>query len=75
MLLRLNSPAPLILLGKALLKQQELPMGKKYLDKALAMDPRNYIADTLLGQVYRSLGQADKASQEFHLVEQVKAKR
>jgi tetratricopeptide (TPR) repeat protein len=74
-LLEPNSPAPLVLLGKALLKQQELPMAKKYLDKALAMDPRNYLAHALLGQVYRSLGQPDKASQEFHLVEQIEAKR
>src|SRR5271170_3631104 len=73
-LLEPNSPAPLILLGKALLEQQELPTAKKLLDKALAMDPRNYLAHALLGQVYRSLGQADNTSQEFHLVEQIEAK-
>ncbi len=40
-LLEPNSPVPFILLGKVLLKQQDPVMAKTYLDKALAMDPRN----------------------------------
>jgi Tfp pilus assembly protein PilF len=48
-------------------------MAKMYLEKALAMDPRNYITHTLLGQTYRSLGQADKASHEFQVAEQIQA--
>jgi Tfp pilus assembly protein PilF len=48
-------------------------MAKMYLDKALAIDPGNYTAHTLLGQVYRSLGQAARASHEFQVAEQLQS--
>lgn len=72
-LLEPNSTEPFILLGKVLLKQQDPVLAKMYLERALAMDPKNYITHTLLGQAYRSLGQADQASHEFQIAEQIQA--
>jgi Tfp pilus assembly protein PilF len=56
-----------------LLKQQDPVMAKMYLEKALAMDPRNYMTHTLLGQSYRALGQTAQASHEFQTAEQIQA--
>jgi Tfp pilus assembly protein PilF len=66
---------PYILLGKALLKQQDPVMAKMYLDKALGLDPQNYTTHTLLGQAYRSLGQTTQAANEFRMAEQIQGEK
>jgi Tfp pilus assembly protein PilF len=40
-------------------------MAKKYLEHALEIDPKNYMAHYLLGQAYRALGRTDDASREY----------
>jgi tetratricopeptide (TPR) repeat protein len=72
-LLEPTSAVPFILLGKVLLKQKVLVMAEQYLQKALAIDPRSYIAHALLGETYRSLGRTEQASHEFQLVERIQA--
>jgi predicted Zn-dependent protease len=62
---------PFILLGKVLLKQQNSLMAKMYLEHALQMDPKNYMAHYLLGQAYRALGRSDDAAREYHAAEQI----
>jgi tetratricopeptide (TPR) repeat protein len=62
---------PFILLGKVLLKQQNPSMAKMYLQHALEMDPKNYMAHYLLGQAYRALGRTDDAAREYHTAEQI----
>ena len=56
---------PFILLGKVLLKQQNPLMAKMYLEHALEIDPKNYMAHYLLGQAYRALGRGDDATREY----------
>lgn len=70
-LLEPNVNAPFILLGKVLLKQQNSMMAKMYLEHALQMDPRNYMAHYLLGQAYRALGRTDDAAREYKAAEQI----
>ncbi len=62
---------PFILLGKVLLKQQNGVMAKMYLEHALEMDPKNYMAHYLLGQAYRALGRTEDAAREYHAAEQI----
>jgi len=62
---------PFILLGKVLLKQQNSLMAKMYLEHALEIDPKNYMAHYLLGQAYCALGRADDATREFQAAAQV----
>jgi tetratricopeptide (TPR) repeat protein len=64
---------PFILLGKVLLKQQNSLMAKMYLEHALQMDSKNYMAHYLLGQAYRALGRSDDAAREYHAAEQIQA--
>jgi tetratricopeptide (TPR) repeat protein len=72
-LLEPNVNIPFILLGKVLLKQKNSLMAKMYLERALEMDPRNYMAHHLLGQTYRALGRSDDAAREYRTAEQVQA--
>ena len=62
---------PFILLGKVLLKQQNWWMAKMYLEHALEMDPKNYMAHYLLGQAYRAMGRTEDAAREYHAAEQI----
>ena len=48
-------------------------MAKMYLEHALEMDPKNYMAHYLLGQAYRALGRTDDAVREYHAAEQIQA--
>jgi tetratricopeptide (TPR) repeat protein len=64
---------PFILLGKVLLKQHNSLMAKMYLEHALQVDPRNYMAHYLLGQAYRALGRTDDATREYRAAEQIQA--
>ena len=70
-LLEPNVNAPFILLGKVLLKQQNPMMAKMYLEHALRIDPKNYMAHYLLGQAYRALGRPEDASREYNTAEQI----
>jgi tetratricopeptide (TPR) repeat protein len=72
-LLESNVNIPFILLGKVLLKQKNSLMAKMYLEHALEMDPRNYMAHYLLAQAYRALGRSDDAEREYRAAEQVQA--
>jgi tetratricopeptide (TPR) repeat protein len=70
-LLEPNVNAPFILLGKVLLKQENSMMAKMYLEHALQIDPKNYMAHYLLGQAYRALGRTDDAAREYKAAEQL----
>ncbi len=74
-LLEPNVNIPFILLGKVLLKQQNWLMAKMYLEHALEMDPKNYMAHYLLGQAYRALGRTEDAARESHSAEQIHSAR
>lgn len=60
-----TSTGPFILMGKVLLRKNDPETAAMYLKHAEKMDPSSYIAHTLLGQAYRSLGQEAQAKEEF----------
>ena len=62
---------PYILLGKVLLKRQNSLMAKMYLERALQIDDKNYMAHYLLGQAYRALGRSDDAAREYQAAERI----
>ncbi len=55
-----------------LLKQNDSLMAAGYLQRALHMDPSNYITHYLLGQAYHFLGRAQEASSEFQKAEHMR---
>lgn len=63
--LETTSTGPFILMGKVLLRKNDPQNAAIYLKHAEKMDPSSYIAHTLLGQAYRSLGQEAQAKEEF----------
>jgi tetratricopeptide (TPR) repeat protein len=72
-LLEPNATGPYILLGKTMLGQQNPVMAAMYLERALKMDPGNYIAHSLLAQVYRAEGRKDDAAREFQMAERLQS--
>jgi len=72
-LLEPNATGPLILLGKAMLKKND-PLGAAtYLERAVQMDPANYMTHSLLGQAYRAMGRPEDASRENATAEKLQA--
>ncbi len=71
LLLEPNTNTPFILLGKVLLKQQNPLMAKMYLERALQIDPKNYMAHYLLGQAYRAVGRTDDAAREYKAADEI----
>lgn len=72
-LLEPNATGPYILLGKVLLQQQNPVMAGMYLERALRMDPSNYITHGLLAQVYRAEGRKDDSAREFQTAEKLQS--
>jgi len=72
-LLEPNSTGPYILLGKAMLKQQDAVSAAMYLERAEKMDPANYMTHSLLGQAYRAMGRTEDASRETQTSERLQA--
>src|ERR1700744_2095250 len=68
-----TSTGPFILMGKVLLRKNDPENAALYLKHAEKMDPSSYIAHTLLGQAYRSLGQEAQAKEEFATAESIHA--
>lgn len=66
-----TSTGPFILMGKVLLRKNDPANAAMYLKHAEKMDPSSYIAHTLLGQAYRSLGQEAQAKEEFAAAENI----
>lgn len=64
-LLEPNASGPYILLGKVMLNQKNYLLAILYLERAIGMDPGNFMAHTLLGQAYYRTGRADDAKKEF----------
>jgi tetratricopeptide (TPR) repeat protein len=70
-LLEPNATGPYILLGKVMLNQQNYLLAILYLQRAVTMDPGNYMAHTLLGQAYRRTGRAADSRKEFDTADQI----
>src|SRR4051812_22348662 len=62
-----TASGPYILMGKVLLKKNDAILAVRSLQRALAMDPNNYITHNLLGQAYRMQGKTADAENELQL--------
>ena len=68
-----SSTGPFLLMGKVLLRRSDPQSALLYLQHAAKMDPSSLTAHTLLGQAFRSLGDAIKAKEEAETVSQLNA--
>lgn len=68
-----TASGPYILMAKVLLKKNEPALAVRSLERALSMDPNNYIGHYLLGQAYRTLGNTADADRELQLSEKLQA--
>ena len=73
LLLDANSTGPYILMGKVQLKKRDFAQAQMYLERAVKMDPNNYISHHLLGETYRGAGRQQQAEQELKLAEQLQS--
>lgn len=73
LLLDSNSTGPYILLGKLQLKKKDYRQAKMYLERAVKMDPNNFISHHLMGEAYRGAGKLDEAEHELKLAEQLQS--
>jgi len=58
-------------MGKVLVKKKEYASAINYLQKALRMDPSNYMAHHLMGETYRGLGRTEDAERELKRAEEL----
>jgi len=70
-LLDATATGPYILMGKVLVKKKEYASAINYLQKALRMDPSNYMAHHLMGETYRGLGLTEDAERELKRAEEL----
>jgi tetratricopeptide (TPR) repeat protein len=70
-LLEPNATGPYILLGKVMINQQNYLLAILYLERAVTMDPGNYMAHTLLGQAYRRTGRTEDSRKEFDTADRI----
>jgi tetratricopeptide (TPR) repeat protein len=68
--LDVSSTGPFILLGRVLLRRQDVQTAILYLKHAEKMDPSNYVTHASLAQAYRMAGQDDEAKRENELAAQ-----
>ena len=62
-----NITGPYILMGKVQMKKGDPDIAASFLERALKMDPNNYLAHYLLGTAYRQSGREEDAKREFEL--------
>jgi predicted Zn-dependent protease len=72
-LLEPNFTGPYILLGKVMLKRQDPIGAATYLERAVSMDPANYMTHSLLGQSYRAMGRTEDAAREMQRAQKIQA--
>lgn len=72
-LLDATATGPYILMGKVLIKKKDFASAATYLEKAIRMDPQNYITHHLMGDTLRGLGRTDDAERELKKAEELQA--
>src|SRR4051812_132222 len=72
-LLDATATGPYILMGKVLIKKKDFGSAATYLQKALRMDPSNYISHHLMGEAYRGLGRTADAERELKRSEELQS--
>jgi tetratricopeptide (TPR) repeat protein len=72
-LLDATATGPYILMGKVLIKKKDFASAATYLQKALRMEPSNYIPHHLMGEAYRGLGRTADAERELKRSEELQS--
>jgi tetratricopeptide (TPR) repeat protein len=72
-LLDSTATGPYILMGKVLIKKKDFVSAANYLQRALRMDPENYISHHLIGEAYRGLGRTADAERELKRAEELQS--
>lgn len=72
-LLDATATGPYILMGKVLVKKKDFASASSYLEKALRMDPSNYMSHHLMGEAYRGLGRTADAERELKKAEELQS--
>ena len=54
-------------------KKGDPELAAGFLEKALKMDPNNYLAHYLLGQAYKQMGRLEEANREFEQTRMLRA--
>ncbi len=72
-LLDATATGPYILMGKVLVKKKDYASALNYLEKALRMDPANYISHHLMGEAYRGMGREADAERELKRSEELQS--
>jgi len=72
-LLDATATGPYILMGKVLIKKKDFASAASYLEKALRMDPSNYMSHHLMGEAYRGLGRTADAERELKKAEELQS--
>jgi tetratricopeptide (TPR) repeat protein len=68
-----SSTGPFLQMGKVLLRRNDPQTSLLYLQHAEKMDPRSFMAHTLLGQAYRGLGREEEAKKELDMASKIHA--
>lgn len=58
---------PYILLGQVELKKGDVELAAEFLDRALKLDPRNYLAHYSIAKAYQQMGRTEDATRHFEL--------
>ena len=72
-LLDATATGPYILMGKVQLKKKDFASAATYLEKALRMDPANYITHHLMGETYRGLGRIADSERDLKRAEELQS--
>jgi tetratricopeptide (TPR) repeat protein len=72
-LLDATATGPYILMGKVLIKKKDYASAVTYLEKAMRMDPANYITHHLMGETYRGLGRTADSERELKKAEELQS--
>jgi tetratricopeptide (TPR) repeat protein len=68
-----TATGPYILLGKVLLKKGEADLSVRTLQRALSMDPNNFMAHHLMGEALRAVGRDEEAQRELEIAQKLQA--
>lgn len=72
-LLDATATGPYILMGKVLIKKDDFISAANYLEKALRMDPGNYIAHHLMGEALRGMGRTADSERELKRAQELQS--
>ncbi|HSA94115.1 MAG TPA: tetratricopeptide repeat protein [Terriglobales bacterium] len=70
-----TASGPFVLLGKVLMKKDEHQLALRTLQRAVQMDPNNFVAHHWLGQAFRAVGKNEDAERELRLAQELQSQQ